>query len=110
MTGIARIAGQRFLNAFLDCLDGEVVADGRPAPRAERLEDDIGVREYPDFLHTVLTSQLERRGEVVLSEQLRQSTETKTHGLGRFAGRQPSVLQGFVKHLHEGGGEPFRWA
>jgi len=37
MAGIARIAGQRFLNAFLDRLDGEVVADGRPATRAERL-------------------------------------------------------------------------
>lgn len=55
-----------------------------------------------DFRHTVLTSQLERCGEVVLSEQLGQPAETKTHGLGRFASRQPSVLQGLVKHLYEG--------
>lgn len=106
MTGIARIAGQRFLNAFLDRLDGEVVADGRPATRAERFEDDIGVRKDPDLRHTVLTSQLERCGEVVLSEQLGQPAKTKAHGLGCFTSRQPSILQGLVKHLHVGRREP----
>lgn len=42
VTGIARFASQRFLNALLDHrLNGEVVADGCPAARSERFEDDV---------------------------------------------------------------------
>ncbi len=87
MTWIARIAGQRLFNAFLDRLHGEVVADGRPATRSERFEDDIGVRENSDFRHTALTSQLERCGEAVLTKQLGQPAQSKTHGFGGFASR-----------------------
>ena len=64
------------------------------------------IEAHPDFRHTVLTSQLERCGEVVLSEQLGQPAKTKAHGLGCFTSRQPSILQGLVKHLHVGRREP----
>ena len=109
-SGIARIAGKRFLNALLDCLNGEVVADRCPSACSERFEDDIGVRENSDFRHTGLTLQIKRCGEVVLSKQLGQPGQSKTHCLGGFASRKPSVLQGLVEHLHESGRETLWWA
>lgn len=100
--GIAGISGQCFLDALLDGFDGEMAADRSPAAGPERFEYDVGVSEYPDFLHTVRTSQLERRGEVVLSKELGQTAQPQTRGFGGLPRRQPSILKNLVQHAHEG--------
>ena len=86
-------------------LDGEMGAERRPAPGAERFEDDVHVGKDPDFRHGARSSQIERRGKVVLSEQFGQSAETETHDLGGLTGRQSSILKRLVQHFHEGGRE-----
>lgn len=65
---IARVSGQCFLDAFLDGFDSEMAADCSPAASSECFENDIGVSEYPGLWHTNRASQLERCGEIVLSE------------------------------------------
>lgn len=92
MPGIAGISGQCFLNAFFDCFDGEMTADRFPAIGLKCLEDDVGVGEDSCFLHTVRTSQLKRCCEVVLSKELGQTAQAKTHGFGSFTRRQTPVF------------------
>lgn len=102
MPGIAGISGQCFFDALLDGFNGEMAADRSPAAGPERFEDDVGVSENSNFLHTVRTSQLERRGEVVLRKEFGQTTQSQTRGFGGFPRRQPSILQNLVQHAHEG--------
>ncbi|MFZ4537035.1 DUF6900 domain-containing protein [Propionivibrio sp.] len=65
------------------------------AQKSDRLDFhdvDVGVGEDSCFLHTVRTSQLKRCCEVVLSKELGQTAQAKTHGFGGFTRRQTPVF------------------
>ncbi len=56
VTGVRRIAGERLLDALLNCLDRKMAADCRPAAGSKCLEDDICIGKNSCFRHTARTS------------------------------------------------------
>jgi len=73
------LAGAGFLTAFLNCFDFEMRDEHIPATGTDSLDDDIGIHQHDLSALQELrpTSQIERNGQIVIFEQLRQILDSQ---------------------------------